>query len=82
MKPDIKCTVFEDNNGAMELAKAPKMQTRTKHIGLKYHFFRSMVSKKIINIEPIHTDEQTADIFTKPLVLVKFEKLRKKLNGW
>ena len=44
MKPDIKCTVFEDNNRAIELARAPKMRPRTKRIGLKYYFFRNMVS--------------------------------------
>jgi hypothetical protein len=28
---------YEDNSGAYELAKAPKMRPRTKHIALKYH---------------------------------------------
>jgi hypothetical protein len=25
LKPVVKCTIFEDNNGALELARAPKM---------------------------------------------------------
>ena len=32
-------TVFEDNNGAIALATAPKMNARTKHIAVKYHHF-------------------------------------------
>ena len=36
IKPIVKCTVFEDNNGALELAKTPKIRPRTKHIALKY----------------------------------------------
>lgn len=32
--------LFADNTGAYELAKAPKMPPRTKHIALKYHHFR------------------------------------------
>jgi hypothetical protein len=32
--------LFADNTGASELAKAPKMPPRTKHIALKYHHFR------------------------------------------
>ena len=34
-KPEIKCTLFEDNNGALELAKQPRYRPRTKHIALK-----------------------------------------------
>ena len=33
----ISCKVFEDNNGALELANKPKFRPRTKHIGIKYH---------------------------------------------
>ena len=29
-QPTIFCTVFEDNNGALELVNAPKMRPRTK----------------------------------------------------
>ena len=29
IKPTIKCKLFEDNNGALELAKASKMRPRT-----------------------------------------------------
>ena len=36
----VKCKLFEDNNGAIELAKAPNIRPRTKHIALKYHNFK------------------------------------------
>ena len=42
-KPKIYCTVFEDNNGALELAKTPKLRPRRKHISLKYHHLRDKV---------------------------------------
>ena len=35
-RPSVKCKVFKDNNGVIELAKAPKICPRTKHIALKY----------------------------------------------
>ena len=44
--PSVKCKVFEDNNGAIELAKAPKICPRTKNIALKYHQFREHVSER------------------------------------
>ena len=38
--PKIHCKVFEDNAGAIEIAKVPKMRPRTKHLNIKYHHFR------------------------------------------
>ena len=72
--PIVKCKVFEDNNGVIELAKAPNILPRTKHIDLKYHHFRE--------INAIDTLEQVADIFTKALPFPIFNYLRKKMMGW
>ena len=54
-RPSVKCKVFEDNNGAIELAKAPKIRPRTKHIALKYHHYRKHIRKGLIEINPIDT---------------------------
>jgi hypothetical protein len=42
-KAIVHCQVFEDNTGAIELAKVPKMHPRTKHLNIKYHHFREHV---------------------------------------
>lgn len=78
----MKCTVFEDNNGALEMAKTPKMRPRTKHIAIKYHHFRTYIQNGDIKIEKIDTAEQEADFLTKPLVLQLFGYLRRKVLGW
>ncbi len=75
-------TIFEDNSGCVDLANAPKLRPRTKHIGLKYHHFRSHVASGAIKIQWIDTSHQLADIFTKPLPLSTFESLRYMLLGW
>jgi hypothetical protein len=75
-------TIFEDNQGCVELANAPKLCPRTKHIGLKYHHFRSHVARGDIKILWIDTKHQLADIFTKPLPVASFEYLRHLLLGW
>ena len=79
--PSVKCKLFEDNNGAIELAKAPKIRPRTKHIALKYHHFREHVRKGLIEINLIDTLEQVAEIFTKALPFWIFNYLRKKDDG-
>ena len=80
--PEIHCKVWEDNEGALSLAKNGRFSPRTKHIAIKYHHFRQHVDNGFISIHSIDTKEQTADIFTKPLDESLFVHLRKKLCGW
>ena len=75
-------TMFEDNAGALQLATEPKYRPRTKHTSVKYHHFRQHVKNKVISIKAIDTNDQQADIFTKPLPLEKFKTFRKLIMGW
>ena len=80
--PKIHCKAFEDNIGALELAKVPKMRPRTKHINLVFHHFREHVRKGIVSIHHVSTTLQIADMLTKPLEQNSFLRHRKKLLGW
>ena len=66
--------MWEDNTRTQNLAnsKEPLMKSRIKHIGIKYHWFRSMIGPKI-EILRIDTKEQRAEIFTKGLIRFSFE---------
>jgi hypothetical protein len=79
--PKIYCKAFEDNSGALELAKLPKLRPRTKHINICYHHFREHVRKGLIKIYPISTDDQVADTLTKPLAQNSFVKHRSIMCG-
>ena len=81
-RPIVKCKVFEYNNGAIKLAKDPKIRPHTKHIALKYHHFRAHVQKGLIEINLIDTLEQVAAIFTKAFPFLIFNYLRKNMMGW
>lgn len=80
--PEVNCKAFEDNSGALEMAKVHKLRPRTKHINIKYHHFREAVTNGQISIHKVHTSEQEADIFTKPLEESTFEYIRSLLMGW
>ena len=82
ISPLIHCTLFEDNVGAETLAKAPKMNARTKHIAIKYHFFKDAVRKNYLRIKRVETTKQQADILTKPVPLSTLEPLQKEIMGW
>ena len=79
----IHSQVFEDNNGALILAESPKMTPRTKHIAVKYHWFRDNIGEKCgIVLKKIESENQKADILTKGLTLDLFRRIRKLLLGW
>jgi Reverse transcriptase (RNA-dependent DNA polymerase)/GAG-pre-integrase domain len=80
--PNIHCQVFEDNSGAIELATVQKYRPRTKHINTQYHHFRHYVDKKEVLIQHIGTEEQQADMLTKPLSKPLFLKHRQATMGW
>ena len=80
---NIRSTIWEDNQAALKLAnkELPYMTNRSKHIAIKYHWFRSHVGIDWV-VNPISTSDQIADIFTKGLSRDTFEKLRFLLMGW
>ena len=41
-------TVYEDNNGAIVVATSPRMTPSSKHISVKYHWFRQNVGKGFV----------------------------------
>ncbi len=65
--PYVYYKAFEDNSGALELARLPKMRSRTKHIAVCYHHFREHVHAGKIKVYTIDTKDQPADIATKAL---------------
>ena len=80
--PYVYCKAFEDNSGALELARAPKLQPRTKHINQVFHHFREHVCQGLIHIYPVSTDDQLADMLTKPLPQNVFVLHRNRLMKW
>ena len=60
-----------DNTSAVAIAKNPLYHKRTKHIDSHYHWVREKVTARRFEVEFCPTNEQTADIFTKPLLRPK-----------
>ena len=81
LPPKIHCTVFEDNSGTLELAQLPKVHPRTKHINQSFHHFREHVERQEIHIQATPTDEQLADILTKPLTEHSFVRHHHSIMG-
>jgi hypothetical protein len=56
------------------------LHSRTKHIEVRYHFLRDNVEKGTIVLSHVSTQDQLADIFTKPLDQATFVHLRGELG--
>jgi hypothetical protein len=81
-KSEVHCKIFEDNSGALEMARAPKMHPRTKHINIKYHHFLEHASSGLLSLHAITSEQQIADILTKPLADALFTNHHKSISGW
>lgn len=77
---DTIAILYEDNMSVIGLCKNPQFHHKLKHMDIKVFFIREKVFENKISIQHVGTNDQEADIFTKPLGRVKFIKFRKMLG--
>lgn len=72
--------IYIDNRSAIDLAKNPVFHGRSKHIDIQYNFIRECVERGEIEIKHVSSEMQKADVMTKALSAVRFEKMRELLG--
>ena len=75
-----KIPIYCDNQSAIAMTGNPVQHSLTKHISIRYHFIREQVLEGTIELHFVPTDQQLADIFTKPLPEATFNKLVNELG--
>ncbi|KAK3716452.1 hypothetical protein RRG08_057375 [Elysia crispata] len=70
-----------DNQGAIALSKNPVHHQRSKHIDIRYHFVRNEISNGLMKVQYVPSEENPADVFTKPVSEVKLQKFKTLLMG-
>jgi hypothetical protein len=75
-----KVLLLCDNESAIRMAENPVEHSHTKHIDIRHHFLRDHQQKGDIEVFHISTENQLANIFTKPLDENTFCRLRSELN--
>jgi hypothetical protein len=75
-----KVPLLCDNESAIRMADNPVEHSHTKHIDIRHHFLRDHQQKGDIEVFYVSTENQLADIFTKPLDEKTFCRLRSELN--
>jgi hypothetical protein len=71
--------LYCDNQSSMVLMADNRQHQRTKHINVKYHFIREHVRDGAVEVRWVKSEEQLADVLTKPLGNVAFTRLRDRL---
>lgn len=64
--------IFCDNKSAIAMAKNLVYHNHTRHITLKHHFIRETFGECEIQLKYCNSNNQVADIYTKPLPRDKF----------
>lgn len=82
---DFRCEVNnmiinEDNQGCIKLLNQDKINSKTKHIDIKYHFIKHHKEINGIKVEYCPTEHMLADILTKPTEKIKLRNLSNKIG--
>ena len=56
-----------DNRGAIALTKNTKDHSKVKHIDIRHHYIRELLRSGVIAIEQVPSEDNLADLFTKPI---------------
>ncbi|CAB1102304.1 unnamed protein product [Ectocarpus sp. CCAP 1310/34] len=59
--------VFEGNQGAIQIAHNPIVNSNSKHIDVRHHYIRGLVERKEISMTHVPTQFQHADFLTKAI---------------
>lgn len=74
--PNLWC----DNIGANYLTANPVFHARSKHLEVDFHFVRDKVQKNEVSVQYICSQDQLADILTKPLTKARHQDLMQQLT--
>jgi histone deacetylase 1/2 len=69
-----------DNLGATYLTANPVFHARMKHIEVDFHFVRERVAAGLLDVRFISTNDQLADVFTKPATRQMLDRFKNNLN--
>ena len=79
LKQSTPTVIWCGNLSTIAISKNPAHHGRIKHIDIRFHFIRGLISDEVIALEYCKT--QLTDIFTKPLPIQKHNHLRTMLGA-
>ncbi|MBW0568843.1 hypothetical protein O181_108558 [Austropuccinia psidii MF-1] len=68
--------LHNDNSGAVMISKQANLNPNTKHIEVQYQYLRYIVTKKLLNVAQVSTNQMMVDILTKPTTINKLKEFK------
>ena len=68
--------IFADNQAAISSTQNSNTHAASKHIDLRMKFNKGKVAKKVVRLFYVASENNVADVFTRPLGKIKFTKFR------
>nr|GFB48758.1 retrovirus-related Pol polyprotein from transposon TNT 1-94 [Tanacetum cinerariifolium]GFB92949.1 retrovirus-related Pol polyprotein from transposon TNT 1-94 [Tanacetum cinerariifolium] len=72
--------MYCDSKAAIAISCNPVQHSRTKHIDVRYHFIKEKVKKGIVELFFVGAEYQLAELFTKALLVERFQYLVRRLS--
>ena len=80
LKVSKPMSILTDSTGAIGVAKFERVNNRTKHIDVRYHFCREYVKDKTVELVKVKSEDNVADMFTKNLGKTVLSRLLEKMS--
>ena len=81
MSKSLPSSVFVDNQACIAMTKNAVNSQKVKHFAIKLHFLQEKIDEKVLEVKFCPTENMTADILTKALGRVKFQRFSKEIAG-
>ena len=72
--------ILYNNQSCIKMTENLVFHDKLKHIEIRYIYIQDMIQKVAIKLQYVSTDEQVADVLTKPLSQIKFEYFQDKIG--
>lgn len=76
----VPMELYCDNQSAIHISESDGFNPRSKHIDIKHKFVQESVAQHDVKVYHISTNDQTADVLTKPLSKIKFRQFQAQLG--
>ena len=73
------CVVYTDNQGSIKIMQSQSSSGRAKHLDIRLQYIKQLINKGKYKIRYCSTKDNVADIFTKSLARIDFERLVSKM---
>jgi len=77
----IDVNLYIDNTSCIRMIEANQLTRKCIYIDVKYHFVKEEFKKGWFSIKHCPTDQNVADLLTKPLLPVKYERLKNAITS-